>query len=436
MYALREYQSESILSVGHRYACGWNRMVINLPTGMGKTVIMCFLAAATEGKIVFIMHREELIDQTIEKLGEICPTRSIGKVKAEDKQVDADLVVCSIQTLAASPLTCAALGTPAMIMVDECHHASTKSYMSALRVLGAFDGVLTIGFTATLTRNDALGLGDVWQGVAYKRDVEWGERKGYILPTRDVQIAVPSLDLSQVKQSENEWGEIDYDATALGDALINADAGKILAAEYKRRAGRKRGVVFCPTKKAAAVIAADFEAAGIRTGLITGDTPRDERRAMYADMRANRLQVLVNVMVLTEGFDMPEIECVVIARVTRSQSLFVQMRGRGTRPCEDIGKTYCLLLDTVGATVAHGKNVRPNLKRTGPPVPRVQRVKPPALVPAARRPSKASYHARVSGRLVIVTRDGVEIARKHAKEATVAPDLARLLIRADQARRK
>lgn len=430
MFSLRDYQSEAILAVGFQYSCGLNRLVINLPTGMGKTVIMCFLAAATPGKIVFIMHREELIDQTIAKLMEICPARTIGKVKAQDKQTDAELVVCSIQTLAASPLTCAALGTPAMIQVDECHHAAAKTYKAALTTLGAFDGVLTVGFTATLSRNDELGLGDVWQRVAYKQTVEWGEKQGFILPTRDVQIVVPSLDLAAIKQTEDEWGESDYSAQALGDALINANAGKILAAEYKRRAGRRRGVVFCPTKKAAQVIAQDFRDAGIATGVITGDTDRDERRAMYDDMRAGRLQVLVNCMVLTEGFDMPEIECVVIARPTKSQSLFVQMRGRGTRPCEEIGKTFCLLLDTVGVTAEHGKNVRPNLKRTGPPVPRV--VKPKA--PATKATAGPAYKIRLRGRLVIVTRDGVEVARKHAKSDDVAAQLGRLLVKADQAR--
>jgi superfamily II DNA or RNA helicase len=448
-YVPRDYQDETLSCISRDTERGLQRLVVNLPTGMGKTVIMCFAALKCRiGRVVLIMHREELINQTVEKLREICPNRTIGKIKAHVKQIDADIIVASVQTLAANPGLAKSIQNVRLIQVDECHHAAAKTYRQAIKDLGGFDGVTVIGYTATLARNDELGLGDVWQKVTIKKTVAWGEKRGYILPSVDRQIVVPSLDLTTVPSHTNEWGEKDYSAQALGDALINANAGKVLAREYRRQAGRRRGVVFVPTKKAAHIISDDFTAAGITNGVITGDTDTDERQALFAAVKAGTVQVLINCMVLTEGFDMPEIECVVIARITRSQSLFIQMRGRGTRPCPEIGKKHLLLLDTVGVTTEHDVDVKPQLKRTGTPVtPRKPKAitkaaasarmngKSPATKGVGPAPGLATYRIQTTGRMVVVTRNDVEIGKRFAANASQAEQVGRLMVQIDQKQR-
>lgn len=441
-FVLRDYQHESIAAVAADRLRGFTRLVINLPTGMGKTVIMCFMARDAPGKVMLMMHRRELINQTIKQLRKICPNRTIGRIQAGVKETNADIIVASVQTLATNKGLAASLGGVALMVIDECHHAAARTYRDAVRDVAPD---LLVGFTATLARNDEKGLGDLWQKVSLKKTVAWGEKHGYILPSIDEPITVPALDLSQASVHINEWGEEDYSDKDVETALLNADAGRILAREFKARAGRRLGVVFVPTKKAAHAIAADFTRAGIATGVITGDTKSVDRDEMFEDMRAGRLQVLVNCMVLTEGFDMPEIEVVVIARITRSQSLYIQMRGRGTRPCPEIGKKNLLLLDTVGVTTEHDVDVKPQLKRTGTPLTPVPRPKMITKAAAAARqkspatsrpaPGRATYDIRTTGRMVIVMRDGTQIAKAFAKTAVQAPELGRLLVKKDQAER-
>jgi superfamily II DNA or RNA helicase len=438
------YQVEAVDAIDQGWREDWLRQVILLPTGTGKTFTAGLAMGAHDlglGMILFVAHRAELIDQTIEMIHESMPTMRVGMVKAERHEIDdVDIIVASVQTLGRSPLKRASIGKVGLIIIDECHHAAARTYKEIITHFGGFESTRVIGLTATLVRNDKLGLGDVWQRVAFERSIAWAEKNGFLVRHREETIVVPSLALEAVSMSatdpdyDDDGNGRDYNQVALGRALIDANAGPVLAKRYLSRAGDKQGIVFAPTKAAAAHILDAFNAAGIRSALITGDTERDERHAIFAAVRAHELQVIVNVMVLTEGFDLPQLEVAVIARPTTSKSLKVQMQGRVKRLSP--GKTSALVLYVSGKTAAVSTRNLIDLKRTGQPVA-TRTVKPRTPVPVA------SYQVTIAGRTVIVVRtiggQHLEVARHTLPKTASAAKLrraAQLLVQRDQLMRR
>lgn len=351
--APRLYQIEARTAVKCGLADGWLRQVILLPTGTGKTFIMPMIAAEHDfstGKIVIIMHRYELLMQTIQTFTEMFPERTVGLVQATTHQVDADIIVASVQTLGLSALKRASLGKVGHLFVDECHHAAAETYQRVIRDCGGFDSTPVTGFTATLVRSDKLGLGDTWQRVAYTKSIEWAENEGIIVRHHTMPIEIPNLNVADIAITPSadalEDG-VDYSAEGLGKAMVNANAGPVLAAAYKRLAGKRQGIVFTPTITAARHVLDAFNAAGIRSALIIGDIKSADREVIYEDVRAHLVQVIVNVGVGTEGFDMPQLE-VCVPKMTKSKSLLIQMVGRVKRTSPETGKVDALVLDPVG----------------------------------------------------------------------------------------
>lgn len=357
---LRDYQTDGIRAVFNAWAEGMRRPAIVLPTGAGKTVVFSSLikefrsAPVSYGeeyqpghRVMVLVHRDELADQAMAKIHAVAPHLTVGKVKAHTRQVYADVMVCSVQTLArgsalreiqfaASP---AGQGV-GLIITDECHHAAAPSYG---KVYDAFPDALQLGVTATMARGDRLGLGDVWEEVVYSRSLLWMMSKGYLAPVRAVQIQLENFDASAVKRSGG-----DFQAKDLGRAMTEAEADKAIPRAYKEHADGRPGIVFTPTVATAEAVAEQMNAAGIVSAVISGATPKEERHRVYEDFRLGRVQVLVNCMVLTEGFDAPWAEVAVIARPTQSAPLYIQMVGRVLRTFP--GKKDALVIDLVGAS--------------------------------------------------------------------------------------
>lgn len=352
---LRPYQSEAITALNRGWDAGKRRLVVLLPTGMGKTVIMAEIArlAIEQGnRTIVLVHRDELVKQTVKKMRNAHPDAHIGIVQAEKNSWrGSDVVVASVQTLSrirrrqAIPRDYFHL-----VMIDECHHAAAKSYLSVLKHFQCFEengGTLSAGFTATLSRNDEKHLGDVWEDIAYTRDILYGIENGFLVDAHGKQVLVDGLDLATVARSQG-----DYQAGSLGDKMISAGAGKVIAEAYlehgKRDGEIRRGILFAPTVAAATSFACDMNAAGIVTEVVTGETPSDVRNAVYDRVRAGTTRVISSCMVLTEGFDLPEVEIAVIARCTSSSALYTQMVGRVLRPAPWSGKDRALVLDVTG----------------------------------------------------------------------------------------
>lgn len=373
-FTLRSYQEEAIADLDRRFAAGDVRVPLVAATGLGKTQIFTtyadrWLAVNSGRRVLIIAHTDELIAQAHKRARQIAPGRRIGIVKANQNETLAEIIVSSRQTLGSARRR-EQIKRVGLIIVDEAHHAVRhNTYGKILEHFGAFDDqspVLVAGFTATLARSDKAKLSSVWQDCTFTRDILFGIRNGYLLDVRGERITVPDLDLSRVRVRGG-----DYSDTDLGDELERTFAPEVIARDYARLASYgpmgedaemlppqyRRGIAFWPLVETAYHGEKAFEDAGIRSGVVHGGTPKSERRALLERFHLplahpEAIDVMHNAMVLTEGFDEPTADVVVIARPTRSAPLYQQMVGRVLRPDltlppDQRGKA--LILDVTGA---------------------------------------------------------------------------------------
>lgn len=339
-----------------------------------NTVVFSHLAdeylRANPGKRVLILsHTDELVNQAAHKMSMVNPERTIGIVKAERNEVHAEIISASVQSLRSAARR-NKLRNVGLIVVDECHHATARTYQTILQHFGALnaDGdpvacgtacrpgwhghPITAGFTATLVRGDKSKLSDVWQDVAIRVSIAFLIRAGYLLDVKGKRVEVPDLNLKEVKQSGG-----DYQEGALGEALVDAMAPEIVAKAYTEHAIDRKGLIFAPTVASAYAFAEAFSAQGITTEVVHGALARDERRAILARLKSGETRVVSNCMVLTEGFDEPTVSCAVVARPTKSSGLYQQMVGRVLRPdlsLKPADRGHALILDVVGVSRMHG----------------------------------------------------------------------------------
>lgn len=353
MLDLRPYQIDAIEGIEQAEREGTRRPLVVHPTGTGKTVT--FAAAAQRrahlGRSLVLVHREELAQQAAEKLSWQAPELRTGIVKAELDEVDADVVIASVPTLArdnrlarmVESVRRSPLGT---VIVDEAHHAPAPSWVKIMTALGSYSehGPLTAGFTATPER-DKKSLG-VWEKVVSYMSIKEAIFQGYLVDVPPAQTVQTSVDLAKVGKTGGDYNEGD-----LGEALEAAGAIEQIADAYVEYAKDRKGVAFTPTVRTAHDLAAALRERGIPAEAVDGETPKDLRKAILARLKTGETQVVCNCGVLTEGFDEPSISCVVVARPTKFHGLYVQMVGRGTRTHP--GKKNLLILDVVGATERH-----------------------------------------------------------------------------------
>jgi superfamily II DNA or RNA helicase len=338
------------------WASGLKRPAVVKATGLGKTVTLAYIAHTmleAGWRPVVLVHRDELVRQTVAKLRAADPTLRIGIIQASKCETAPryEIVVASVQTLirrlGVIPPERFNLG-----IVDECHHAAADSYVKIMTHFGAFDETRKsnwLGVTATMGRGDNRGLGDIWQDVVFERDIQFGVTNGFLVPAEVRTVRLAGLDTGKIRQQHG-----DFAPGALAKAMSTAHAGPVIARAYSEFARTadgtlRRGIVFAPKVETAQAWAADFLALGIRCAVITGETKPEDRQRVYADLAAGRLDVIASVMVLTEGFDLPAVEVAVIGRPTRSMALLTQMVGRVLRPSPATGKTAALVIDVVGA---------------------------------------------------------------------------------------
>lgn len=365
MLKLRDYQTKTLDAIdAYFFQDDIQRQAAVLPTGAGKTVIFSWLSKywidhraerfRLPAKVLILVHRDELVDQAVDKLHQVAPDLHVGVVKAERNEHDAQIIVGSVQTLQ-RPSRSAAVGPVGLIIVDECHHSTAVSYRRVLERFDAMDimgspvvpgGPKVVGFTATLSRSDNGNLGDIWQTVAHRIDILDLIELGHLVDVSGRRITVDGFTLEGVVQRGG-----DYAPRSLSDALISADAQRVTADAYLEYAKDRSGLVFVPSVDAAHEFTEEFRRRGISTETVWGAMPKELRRDTLERFRRGEIQVLTNCMVLTEGFDAPIASCAVIARPTKSAELYVQMVGRVLRPYP--GKESALVLDIAGATEEH-----------------------------------------------------------------------------------
>jgi superfamily II DNA or RNA helicase len=354
---LRPFQHDCGQAIEQAWAEGMRRQLVTLPTGAGKTVVFAHYIAHHDGRAIVLVHRDELVHQTIDKLvaAGIDPAQ-IGLVKAERNEVAAHIVVASIQTVSRPERLRQLAQDFALVVADEAHHARARTWMEVLTYLRCFgpDGPLLLGFTATPDRHDGSSIVEVFEACVFSRTTLELMNEGYLCDARALSIHAHALDLSDVHTSNGDFvmGELEA-------ALVKANAPNLVVDAYEEHAASRKAVVFTPTVSLAAATAERFREGGIAAELLTGGTPQEERQATLARFRSGATPVLCNCMILTEGFDDPSIEAIIIARPTKSRPLFTQMVGRGLRPHP--GKEDCLIIDLAGNAGRHDIATLPDI---------------------------------------------------------------------------
>ena len=340
---LRPYQQQARERIHAEWENGHTRTLLVLPTGTGKTIVFASVAAdqvRAGHRVLILAHRGELLEQAADKL-----QRSTGLVSAVEK-ADATclntwfrVVVGSVQTLQRTArlerFPHDYFGT---IIIDEAHHAITDGYR---RILDYFDHARVLGVTATPDRGDMRNLGEVFDSLAFEYKLTDAIKEGYLC--RIMAQTIPlKLDISSVTMSGGDYAVGDL-GTALDPYLEQ------IAAEMAQRCKGRKTVVFLPLIKTSQKFRDLLNSHGFRAAEVNGQSA--DRREVLADFDAGKYNVLCNSMLLTEGWDCPSVDCVVVLRPTKVRSLYSQMVGRGTRLSP--GKSDLLLLDFLWMTDKH-----------------------------------------------------------------------------------
>lgn len=340
---LRPYQQQARNRIHAEWDAGHTRTLLVLPTGTGKTIVFASVAAdqvRAGDRVLILAHRGELLEQAADKL-----QRSTGLVSAVEKAESTCLdswfrvVVGSVQTLQRTArlerFPQDYFGT---IIIDEAHHAITDGYR---RILDYFSGAKVLGVTATPDRGDMRNLGEVFDSLAFEYKLTDAIKEGYLCKIMAQTIPL-QLDITSVTMSGGDYAVGDL-GTALDPYLEQ------IAAEMARRCKSRKTVVFLPLIKTSQKFRDLLNAHGFRAAEVNGQSA--DRKEVLADFDAGKYNVLCNSMLLTEGWDCPSVDCVVVLRPTKVRSLYSQMVGRGTRLSP--GKTDLLLLDFLWMTDKH-----------------------------------------------------------------------------------
>lgn len=340
---LRPYQQAARDAIHAEWDAGHTRTLLVLPTGTGKTIVFASVAAdqvRAGDRVLILAHRGELLEQAADKL-----QRSTGLVSAVEKAESTCLdswfrvVVGSVQTLQRTArlerFPQDYFGT---IIIDEAHHAITDGYR---RILDYFSGAKVLGVTATPDRGDMRNLGEVFDSLAFEYKLTDAIKEGYLCKIMAQTIPL-QLDITDVGFTSG-----DYSLGQLGTALD--PYLEQIAAEMAQRCKGRKTVVFLPLIKTSQKFRDLLNAKGFRAAEVNGQS--EDRREVLADFDAGKYNVLCNSMLLTEGWDCPSVDCVVVLRPTKVRSLYSQMVGRGTRLSP--GKTDLLLLDFLWMTDKH-----------------------------------------------------------------------------------
>lgn len=341
---LRPYQQAAREAVQNQWREGFDRTLLVLPTGCGKTIVF---AKITEDcvrageRVLILAHRGELLEQASDKIFKACGIRSSVE-KAEQSCLDVPwfrVTVGSVQTLMREKrLSRFSEDYFDKIIIDEAHHAVSDTY---LRILEHFSAAKVLGVTATPDRGDMQNLGKVFQSLAYEYTLPKAIREGYLSPIVAQTIPI-DLDLSAVSISAGDFKASDI-STALDPYLEQ------IADEMAKVCRDRKTVVFLPLVKTSQKFRDILNAHGFRAAEVNGESPN--RAQILEDFDKDKYNVLCNSMLLTEGWDCPSVDCVVVLRPTKVRALYSQMVGRGTRLHE--GKENLLLLDFLWHTDRH-----------------------------------------------------------------------------------
>ncbi len=340
---LRPYQEEAKNAVLRHWHQGTRSTLLVLPTGTGKTIVFSSIIEEVVrhgGRALVLAHRGELLDQAADKLAK---TTGLGCAveKAEQSAVDSwyNVVVGSVQTMTRANRRVEHNFTH--IIIDEAHHAISPSYRA---IIDDYPDAKLLGVTATADRGDKRSLGDVFDTLAYEYQLATAIRDGYLVPIKALTIPL-AINLDSVKQSAG-----DFSAGDLGSAI--EPYLEQIADHIQRECASRKTVVFMPLIATSQRFLAMMLERGVEAREVNGEShDRADALAWFNDAGAGA--VLINAMLLTEGWDCPSADCICVLRPTKIRSLYAQMVGRGTRLSPETSKRDLLILDFLWHSERH-----------------------------------------------------------------------------------
>lgn len=339
---LRPYQKEAINAVMETWEQGIDRTLLILPTGTGKTVVFCNIAknvcAAGARRVLILAHRAELLEQAGDKY-EAITGMGVAIEKAQQTCLDSwsNVVVGSVQSFNEKRLERFNRDHFSHIIIDEAHHTLASTYM---RVIDHFNSAKLLGVTATADRGDRRNLGDVYKNVAYEMSLRKAIEDGWLCRIQAMTLPI-KMELKAPKRGD--WSESEC-ASAIEPYLAD------IAVQIKEQASDRKTVVFLPLIATAQRFCSMLNDIGMEAREVNGQST-DRAETLDWFKHAGKGSVLCNSMLLTEGWDEPSVDCVVVLRPTGVRALYVQMVGRGTRLYK--GKENLLILDFLWHTEKH-----------------------------------------------------------------------------------
>ena len=332
---LREYQQEALDSLG---AMRQNRETIALlyhATGTGKTVTAVMDAKRCGGRVLFVAHTMELVNQAYSTFHDLWPEVTVGKFADNLKEPDAHVVCGSIQSVA---LNLDQFREDAFdyLIIDEAHHASADTYQ---KVLAYFKPQFTLGLTATPERADDVNILEIFKNTAHKLDIQTAVEIGALVPVRCIRIHT-NIDMTKVR-----FNSVQYNIRDLDVKICVTERNQLIVDTWLDYVKDKRTVVFCTSVKHAEQIAELFRAAGVAAIAVSGSMKTSERNEQLVKFAGGEIKVLCACDLLNEGWDCPQTEVLFMARPTMSKVLYTQQLGRGMRTAE--GKDHLMVFDFV-----------------------------------------------------------------------------------------
>ena len=340
---LRDYQEKAADGIFTAWADHTSALAV-LPTGLGKTVLFAEIIRRMHERgcrAMVLAHREELITQAADKIQRV--TGLEAQIEMGEYHVQTyfgqmpPVVVSTVQTHCAGG---DGLGRMSkcdpqdfgLVVIDEAHHATAGTYRRCIDWYRQNPACKVLGVTATPDRADEAALGQVFDAVAYEYGVLEAIQNGWLVPIEQQMVTVGSLDFSGVRTTAGDLNQGD-----LAEVMENERNLQGIAAPTVEICGDRRAIIFATTVEQAERLAEILNRyKPDKAAWLCGKTDKEDRRNMLADFKAGRLQYVVNVGVLTEGFDDAGVQVVVMARPTKSRALYAQMAGRGTRPAEEV----------------------------------------------------------------------------------------------------
>ena len=337
-----------------------------LPTGAGKTIVASAIirrAAAAGWRILVLTHRREILKQTSLKISDGAGDH--GLIQAGlNVDLEHPIQVASVQTLWMRCIRSEKIPLPAadLIVIDEAHHVAARTWRM---ILDRYPNARRLGLTATPCRSDGRGLGTFFTAIIEGPQIPELIAQKHLVPT--IYYAPVDPDLRGVETRQG-----DYVVSQLADRMNRDDLVGDIVSNWHKHAGRRRTLVFCVDVAHSVHVKNEFVKSGVLAEHIDGSTPKPERDAIIARLASGETQVVCNCQVLTEGFDLPSIGCIVLARPTKQIGLFRQMAGRGLRPAP--AKTNLILIDHAAPCFAMGfSKTRSSGRWTLPSGPRTRR---------------------------------------------------------------